>query len=192
MPRTRTLGSARRAIFALSAFGFVVVLPRVARADVSSWLFLGPGVSSTQEGKADPKRQPTLVLDTGIGTPPSGIIAVGALFHFQPHFGRGSDLGLMMRTATRGFVNGGWGAAIDLGGYQRWWGIGSSGGMGQLALGAPWGITLEVGGGIGTNDSRHMSAVIGIDLARLTVYRRTGESWWLNPFPAYRPEEEER
>ena len=93
----------------------------------------------------------------------------------------------MLRTTTHGFVNGGWGAAIDLGGYQRWWGMGSTGGMGQLVLGAPWGITLAVGGGRGSNDGEHMSVMLGIDLARLTVYRRTGTSWWTNPFPAYRP-----
>jgi hypothetical protein len=179
----------RAVVLLLSPF-LVLCWSGRARADVSSWLFVGPGASWTREEHRDPNTQPTMVLDTGIGTPPSGIVAVGGLFHFQPHFGRGSDLGLMLRTATFGFNNGGWGAAIDLGGYQRWWGLGSTGGMGQLALGAPWGITLEVGGGIGENGTRHASAVLGIDLARLTVYRRSGSTWWQNPFPAYRPEEE--
>ena len=31
-------------------------------------------------------------------------------------------------------------------------------------------------------------ATLGVDLARLTVYRRSGQNWWKNPFPAYRPE----
>ena len=89
-----------------------------------------------------------------------------------------------------GFVNGDWGGGVDLGGYQRWWGTGSTGLQGALVLGAPWGITMSVGAGAGTNDARHYSATLGIDFARLTVYRRSGDSWWKNPFPAYRPGEE--
>jgi len=163
--------------------------PRVARADVSSWLYVAPGPSFVRQGNEDTKSQLSLQIDTGLGTPPAGAVVFGGLFHLQTHFGRGTDLGLMFRTATHGFVNGDWGAALDLGGYERWWELGSAGGMGQLVLGAPWGITLAAGGGMGTNDGRHMSVTLGIDFARLTVYRRTGESWWKNTFPAYRPEE---
>ena len=99
---------------------------------------------------------------------------------------RGTDLGLSLRTATKGFVLGDWGAALDLGGYDRLWEGGSLGGQGSLVLGAPWGITLSLSGGMGTNDERHASAVIGIDFARLTVYRRSGENWFMNPYPANR------
>jgi hypothetical protein len=63
--------------------------------------------------------------------------------------------------------------------------------MGSLVLGAPWGITLSLGGGFGNDESRTYTASLGVDLARLTVYRRTGMNWWNNPFPAYRPEEDE-
>jgi hypothetical protein len=179
-----------QSLFAAVAFGAVFAAPRVARADVSSWLLVAPGVSRTHEQDRDWHTQPTLQLDTGLGTSPANFLVVGGLFHLQPHFGRGSDLGLMFRTTTRGFVNGDWGAALDFGGYQRWWGMGSTGGMAQLVLGAPWGITLAVGGGRGSNGGEHMSAVLGIDLARLTVYRTTGSSWWPNPFPAVRPDED--
>lgn len=166
------------------------LLPRSALADVSSWLYVGPGYSWTKQGDQATQAQPALSLDTGMGTPPKYAVIVGGLLHWQTHFGRGSDLGLLVRTATHGFVNGGWGAAVDLGGYERWWELGSAGGMGQLVLGAPWGITLAGGAGTGTNDGRHYSVTAGIDLARLTVYRRTGDTWWKNTFPAYRPEEE--
>jgi len=176
----------------LALFAGLALAPRAARADVSSWLMVAPGSSWTRQGDEDWQQQLALQIDTGLGTPPSGAIVVGGLFHFQTHFGSGTDLGLMFRTATHGFVNGDWGAAVDLGGYQRWWGVGSTGGMGQLVLGAPWGITLAAGAGSGSNDGRHFSAVLGVDLARLTVYRRTGSSWWKNTFPAYRPEEQER
>ncbi|MBK7586494.1 MAG: hypothetical protein IPI67_40690 [Myxococcales bacterium] len=177
----------------VSALGLLfglVVAPRAAKADVSSWLYVAPGASWTKQGTQSTQSQPTLQLDTGLGTPPAHTVIFGGILHWQTHFGHGTDLGLLLRTATHGFVNGGWGAAIDLGGYERWWELGSAGGMGQLVLGAPWGITLAAGGGKGTNQGQHMSVTLGIDLARLTVYRRTGESWWKNPFPAYRPEEE--
>lgn len=174
----------------LAAAGALLLSARVGRADVSSWLYVAPGSSWTKWGEEDSEQQLSLQIDTGLGTPPSGLVAVGGLFHLQTHFGRGTDLGLMLRTSTHGFNNGDWGAALDLGGYQRWWELGSTGYMGQLVLGAPWGITLAAGAGRGTHEGQHVSVTLGIDLARLTVYRRTGETWWRNPFPAYRPEEE--
>lgn len=128
-------------------------------------------------------------LDTGLGSPPSGALMVGGGFRMHTFFGHGSDLGLLARSATHGFVNGDWGAAVDVGGYQRWWGPGSTGLMGSLSLGAPWGITLSATAGRGSNQGRHYAVTLGIDLARLTVYRRTGDQWWRNPFPAHRPDE---
>jgi hypothetical protein len=171
--------------------GFSLLLPRIARADVSSWLLVAPGSSWTRERTEAWHQQTALELDFGLGSPPDGTLVFGGLFHWQTHFGRGSDVGLLFRTTHHGFVNGGWGAALDLGGYQRWWESGSTGYMGQLVLGAPWGITLAGGAGHGTNDQTHVSVVLGIDLARLTVYRRTGTSWWKNPFPAVRPDDSE-
>jgi hypothetical protein len=161
-----------------------------ARADVSSWMFVGGGPTWTEEGGRPEEQQPSLQVEAGLGTPPADSVIFGGLYRTHTHFGRGTDLGLMLRGATHGFVNGDFGAAIDFGGYQRWWGIGSSGLQGALVLGAPWGVTLSVGGGLGTNDARHFGATLGIDFARLTIYRRTGDSWWKNPFPAYRPGEE--
>jgi hypothetical protein len=166
--------------------------PATARADVSSWLFIGPGASHLERRDASAGVQRFLFqLDTGLGTPPADPVVVGGLFRMQTHFSEGTDLALLVRTASRGFVNGDWGGALDLGGYQRFWAEGSSGFTGSLALGAPWGVTLSVGGSLGTNDARTFSAVLGIDFARLTVYRRTGDQWWKNPFPAYRPEEQQ-
>jgi hypothetical protein len=63
------------------------------------------------------------------------------------------------------------------------------GGAGTLWLGAPWGVSLGVGGSVGSHDARSFSAILGIDLARLTVYRNSGTSVFLNPFPAYRPKD---
>jgi hypothetical protein len=88
----------------------------------------------------------------------------------------------MARGATRGFVQGGFGLALDVGGYERLWGQKSSGGIAALSLGAPWGLTLSATGGMGTHDTRFASVTLGIDFARLTIYRTTGTRWFMNPF----------
>lgn len=183
---------ARRALgYATGALLGSLSLLRSASADVSSWLFLGGGASSLEQDGRSLGQQPLFQLETGLGSPPSGSFIVGGIGRMQLHFSEGVDLGLAARVATHAFVNGGWGAALDLGAYQRWWGPGSTGGTAHLVLGGPWGLTLSLGGHLGTDDARGFTAALGIDLARLTVYRRTGESYWKSTFPAYRPEDEE-
>ncbi len=157
-----------------------------ARADVSSWLFVGGGASWLKERQKS-RWTGDLGVDVGLGSPPSGAVIVGGVARFQPHFGYATDFGLSLRTTTRGFSNGDWGAALDLGGYLRA-GHFSGGGLGSLVLGAPWGITLMATASYGTRESASVSGLLGIDFARLTVYRRTGGNWWQNPFPVVRPE----
>lgn len=161
---------------------------RPARADVSSWASAATGPTYLDDGRSK-RWVPSLELETGLGLPPSSLLVVGGLFHLETHFGLGTDLGLLSRFATRGFVLGDWGAAVDLGGYERFWGRGSAGGLGKVVLGAPWGLELGVGGGYGTNDARHFSVTLGIDFLRLTVFRTIGESYFPNPYPAYRKTE---
>lgn len=161
-------------------------VPLTAHADVASWLFVGAGPSLYEDQRTERQGQLALELDTGFGSPPSEPIIVGGLVRVQPHWGDGVDLALLVRTATQGYVLGDWGAALDLGGYQRWWGIGSTGFVGTLSLGGPWGITLNGTAALGTEESRTYVAVLGIDFARLTVYRTSGLSWLPNPFPAVR------
>ena len=173
----------------MPAFAVLIFTALPAHADVSSWMFVGGGPSWVESQNQATREQGALQIESGLGTPPADSVIFGGLGRVHTHFGEGTDLGLMLRGATHGFVNGDWGGALDLGGYERFWGIGSAGFAGSLVLGAPWGITLSVGGGLGTNDARSYSAALGVDLARLTVYRRTGNSWWVNPFPAYRPED---
>jgi hypothetical protein len=163
----------------------ILFLARPAHADVSSWAFTGAGPSWVESDQLELSLQPSLVIEAGIGTPPSHPIIFGGMFRIQTHFGEGTDLGLSLRTATRGFMSG-WGLALDLGPYFRFWGEDSIGGQGSLVIGAPWGITLSGGGGLGSNDSHHFGVVLGLDFARLTVYRSAGGSWLLNPFPAGR------
>jgi hypothetical protein len=175
---------------ALSVAVLVLATSAEASADVSSWMFVGSGPSVIDDPDAGSDSQAALELATGLGSSPASPVIGGGLLRVHTHFTRGTDLGLLLRTATHGFVNGGWGGAVDLGGYQRWWGDTSTGLMGSLVLGAPWGITLSVGAGVGNDEVRTYTASLGVDLARLTVYRRSGFDWWPNPFPAYRPEDD--
>jgi hypothetical protein len=158
-----------------------------ARADVSSWAYVGSGASAFEQRGLELKVDPTLAIESGIGTTPSRRFVVGGMFKFRTLFGDGTDLGVALRLATQSFVTGGFGLAIDAGPYARFWGVGSAGAQAAVVFGAPWGITLSVGGGVGTNDAQQIGATIGIDFARLTVYRLSGESWFQNPHPAYRP-----
>ena len=160
-----------------------------SHADVSSWAYVGGGVTAFKQHKLELKVDPTLAIETGIGTAPRHPLVVGGMFKLQALFGDGADLGLSLRLATRSFVTGNFGLALDAGPYQRFWGEGSTGGQAALVLGAPWGITLSLGGGLGTNDARQFGATLGVDFARLTVYRLAGESWFPNPHPAWRPTE---
>lgn len=195
LAHTAALGQAAARARAARGYGAMLAVLAIlgvstpASADVSSWLYLGGGASRLEDRSAEPRFAPDLQLDTGLGSPPAGSFILGGLFRMHTHFGRGTDVGLLLRGATHGFVNGDWGLAVDVGPYQRWWGVGSSGLWGGLNLGAPWGITASANAGFGSEESQTYSFTLGIDLARLTVYRRSGERWWRNPFPAYRPEE---
>ncbi|HET9931623.1 MAG TPA: hypothetical protein VFQ35_13075 [Polyangiaceae bacterium] len=161
----------------LVAFALFSFAPSSARADVSSWAYAGLGPGFLR----DDRQRLTLQLDAGIGTPPATLV-VGGVFRAQPYFKSGTDLALLARVATRGDVQGGFGLALDAGGYERFWGRHSEGGLAALNLGAPWGITLSVTGGMGTHDERFASFTLGFDFARLTVYRTTGTNWFSNPF----------
>jgi hypothetical protein len=165
----------------------LVCTTRTASADVSSWAFVGGGVTQLAQNSLQSTTAGAMRVHFGMGTDPSHPLILGGVFSWEPIFTHGSDLSLSLRTASHGYVNGGLGLALDLGAYERFWGEGSVGGTGTLWLGAPWGVCLGLGGSVGSNDARGFSAILGIDFARLTVYRNTGTNAFLNPFPAYRP-----
>ena len=157
---------------------------RRAQADVSSWVFVGGGASHLQQAELSARTVPSMRIHFGVGSDPSHPFVVGGLFSLEPHFGYGSDLSLSVRGATRGYVNGDFGIALDLGPYERFWGEHSVGGAGTFWLGAPWGIALGAGASLGSHEARSVSLILGVDFARLTVYRTSGTSWFMNPFPA--------
>ncbi len=183
MPHSIAIGRRRGCQVAGVALALaLLVSARPAHADVSSWLFAGGGAGLLRQS-GESTLPLSLQFDAGMGSPPSGPVILGGLARIQPYLGHGTDLSLLVRATTHGFSNGDWGGALDLGAYGRFWGIGSQGVTGSLVLGAPWGITLDLGASVGTNDQQSVSAVLGIDLARLTVYRQSGLGWWPNPFP---------
>lgn len=163
-------------------------LTRPASADASGWVFAGGGISYLKQHSLSLNPGATMLLQTGIGTSPANTLIFGGSFQLQTFFAHGSDLSVLARLATNGYVNGGFGLALDAGPYQRFWGEESTGGVANLFLGAPWGITLGVIGSSGSHDARAVSAVIGLDFARLTVFRSTGTNWLPNPFPPDRAE----
>jgi hypothetical protein len=186
-----------RVVLALLVLAAVVLLPSPARADVSSGASVNAGASFIDQGQGDENGAPVagatgmasqgaLSLQAGLGTTPANFLIGGGLFHLETHFGRGTDIGLLARLATQSFVLGRWGGALDLGGYERFWGIGSAGGVGALVLGAPWGLQLRGEAAFGTHDARSFGILLGIDFARLTVFRTTGDGWYPNPYPGYR------
>ena len=160
-----------------------------ARADVSSWMYVASGPTWLKQDGLKLHADPTLAIEAGMGSAPKNPIVVGGMFKLAALFGDGADLGLSLRVATQSFVTGKLGLALDAGPYQRFWGAKSTGGQAAVVLGGPWGLTLSLGGGLGSQDAAHYGATLGIDFARLTVYRLSGESWFPNPHPAFRPKD---
>jgi hypothetical protein len=167
--------------WALLAMLSLVLLgsPRDAHAQATSWLYVGGGAGALDRPDGD--SHPLLQVDSGFGTSATHPLVVGGMFRAQGYFGAGVDLAIVSRLVTRGFARGGFGGGIDAGVYQRWWGEESRGFIGNLVLGAPWGLTLVAGLTAGTGDQQLYFASIGLDLARLTVHRQTGLDWFPNP-----------
>lgn len=176
---------------ALLSGAIVTSASGIARADVSTWISVTTGVSQVHSFDIEKQLTPTLRFGTGMGTDPSHPWVVGGMFRIDTLFGKGTDLSLLARLANQGFVNGDWGFAFDLGPTARFWGADTYGAAAIATLGMPWGLELGLNGNLGAEHVRSYGCFLGIDLARLTVYRRTGSTWWKNPFPAYRTPDED-
>jgi hypothetical protein len=192
--------AACRPWLALAALLAVSAAASPARAEASTWVFVGGGALGWKQSEYNAFNPAgTLVVDGGVGTSPDARFVVGALFRLQPIFPTGAihatypsgavDLSLLTRFATHGFQAGDWGVAIDVGGFARPWGYQSIGFAGSVSLGMPLGITLMAQTELGTDHAISLGAVAGIDLLRLTIYRQTLLKWWQNPSPAWRKKE---
>src|SRR3954469_2765645 len=78
-----------------------------ARADASSWLYVGGGAGVFDQ--RDKESRSVLQVDTGLGTSARHPIVAGGLFRAQGYFGAGLDAGIAARFVTRGFAIGGFG-----------------------------------------------------------------------------------
>ncbi len=154
------------------------------QAEPAAWLSVTAGPAWLQDHGADwGTPHGLLEVSSGLGTSPFRPIVFGGIIRSSTLIGSGTDLSLLGRGATRGYALGDWGGALDLGGYERFWGETSAGFTGSLNLGAPFGIVAALGGQLGTGATRGLTATLGFDFARLTVFRTSGENWWKNPFP---------
>ena len=176
---------------ALLALTFLSSIAPNAQADVSSWLTLGAGANKFHGVGFNRDLVPSLRMATGVGTDPSHSWVVGGLLRSDTLFGSGTDLSFSVRLADHGFVNGQWGVAMDAGPIARFWGTNAYGATTALTLGGPWGLEAGLQAAIGSDALETYGCFLAIDLARLTVYRRSGTSYWKNSFPAYRTSEDE-
>jgi len=190
-PEARVSGCAVRApqlsIFAAAVAGGLLI-SESALAESSSWLFAGGGGSSVESASVLRSTAPTLMIDAGMGTSPANLLALGGLFRLDKYFTQGSTYAALLRTSTRGYNQGTFGLAVDLGGYLKSWGDKEPGFTGGLSLGGPWGATLNLTTELGPDSYHVYSAVLGVDFARLTVHRSMGTGWWPNPYPSPRAE----
>jgi hypothetical protein len=157
----------------------VLLAPCLARAQASSFLYVGGGSGMLDRGETE--TQPLIQVDAGLGTSSRSPVVVGGLFRAQGYLGRGMDLGIVSRIVSSGFARGDYGVGVDLGVAQRWWGETATGFSGSVVLGGPWGLTLNLGATLAAREQRTLFASLGVDLARLTVHRHTGLSWMPNP-----------
>ena len=168
----------------LSLLAALVCAPREAHAEASAWASVGAGAVGFKQKGEDFAVRSTLVFDAGVGTSPTNSFIFGGLFRISPIIGAGTDLSIVLRGATRGFQTGPFGIAIDAGPYLRTWGsdpLPTAGGVGGIVFGGPLGTQLSINGSGGMHDSFAVTASLGLDLLRLTVYRQSLLDWWPNP-----------
>jgi hypothetical protein len=180
-----------------STVALAALLPASARADVSSWLAVGGGMTTQlASGASSRDWAGAFTYSVGAGSSPLAPLVGGIVFRGTTMFTLGTDLGVAGRVCTGSFARGDWGVALDAGAMWRSWGQGAYGNwplQGVLTLGAPWGLQLAVGATVwsidGVSSSPGFYASLEVDLLRLTVMRRGDtERWWPNPNPAGAPE----
>ncbi len=164
----------------IAMFAALTLIARPCSADIASWMYVGAGMSQVDRPNVSAERRSLMQLDAGFGSSPYATLVFGGILRTLTHFDGGTDLAIAQRTTTGGFSRGDWGLALDLGGYQRWWGRDSRGGMASAWLGAPWGLQLGITGEMGTGESRTIALTLGLDWARATAHRHPGQEWWRN------------
>jgi len=156
-----------------------------ARADAAAWFHSGGGAIAFKDGPDTAIGvAPTMTFDLGVGSSTQNDFIFGGYFRVFPVLGQGADLAWMARFANQGFQKGWLGFAVDAGLYQRFWGVGSTGFMGQAVLGGPFGLQLAAIGMVGSNSNWGVGGTLGIDFVRLIIDREHLVEWWSNPRPS--------
>jgi len=179
---------------ALTSLAVTLSVPSTARAEPTSWLAFGGGYAFQRNGVADyDARATALSMSIGVGTTSKSPLVVGGIARTVTYFTLGTDVGVALRFATRGFARGEWGLALDTGVAGRWWKQQSYGHFPVQAVltgGLPWGFNIAVGADLWdvSGDKPRSTggfAVLELDLLRLTVMRAGNTtSFWPNPSPA--------
>ena len=183
----------------LSAVAAVALLggERTARAEVSSWLSADGGYSFQRNAvRSYTDQAAAMSFAVGVGSTPDASFVIGGIFRSTTYFNLGTDISVGPRFASGGFARGDWGAAVDVGVTGRYW---RGGDYGKYPLnatlwgGTPWGFELGLGTSLasvtGPPNAVGFTALLGIDLLRLTVMRRgSTERSWPNPAPATAPD----
>jgi hypothetical protein len=143
----------------------------------------GSGALGWKQAEEEISLAPTLAIDFGLGTNPDWPVIVGGLMRIQPYVDEGTDLAWLVRGALGGFQSDWVGLAVDAGLYQRFWGVGSTGFLGEVVLGLPIGLQLTAMGEYGTDEAVAFGGMLGIDFVRLTTGRLHLLDWWPNPQP---------
>ncbi len=92
---------------------------------------------------------------------------VDAIVRSRANVATSTDVALVSRVSSTGFVDGGFGAAIDLGVWTRVHGGHAIGPLAGLTLGAPAGVQASWIVQHGDSDVRGFAVVVGFDLARV-------------------------
>lgn len=165
--------------------------PRIARADVTSWLAIGSGYSVHKDASGARHESVPLSYSIGAGSSPTSSVVVGMLLRATGFFTLGTDLSVAVRGTTGGFSRGDWGVALDVGVVGRFWGGGNYGEYPVQVVvtgGAPWGLQLGVGAdfwSVSGQTAQSLFAVLEVDLLRLTLMRQgSTDRYWRNPNPA--------
>lgn len=153
-----------------------------AHADVTGWTAVRSGygvdnLTGTESAGA------TLQMDAGAGTSPHAPLLVGALFRVTSQIGTGTRLAFPVRVATRGFQMEPWGAALDVGPGFRTWDTVTVSGEAALVGSGPLGLELALRGTLDGDERIGGAVLLGVDLAKLTVYRTSLGSQYPNPMP---------
>lgn len=181
--------SVRRVASFVVAFGCSLLAARSARAELSSWLYLGVGGAGLSGNRITSPRVAGQ-LDTGVGSSPHRAVVVGVGARMQPYFGEAVDFAAYLRGATQGYVTGRFGVALDAGAYAGAGATRTTGFLGTLNVGLPWGVVASGSYAQADQGEKAVTVTLGVDFLRLTVYRLSGEKQWPNVLPAYRPEGE--